>query len=167
MRGRGRAQTGPQIALLHQIHESPPGRARQHLIEELIRAGNWEGQIRSLASRWRQDGDGVLLKELMQAGRLGLLEAVSRWRPHRRRGWPTYAWFWVRKSLERLCRAQGPIVGESEHEIRLVRLVAREVRRGAQDEQEIARRTGLSLQQVRRGLQGRRPRGWAELTDRS
>lgn len=131
------------------------------LLSHFIRAGEWEGQIRALARRWRQDG--LTEEELCAAGMTGLLRAIKGRKPGL--GFRSYAYQWIKKELGRLCRASGSIVMETEEEMRIRHAVEKRARRGL-DAAGIAKETGLSLAQVARGLQGRRPLGWKGLDDR-
>lgn len=139
------------------LHRYAAGRARPqpHLAAEIIATGGWSRQIGEIAARWKcptanQD-------ELRQAGLVGFLEALNRLDMRRAHGWRTYAYRWISKEIERLARRQGLIVQESEPELRLRRAVCRAAANG-QSEQDIAKATGYSLEQVQRGLAGRRPR---------
>ena len=97
---------------------------------------------------------------LMQLGADVLIEG---WRPGG--AFRTYAYTWVTKEIDRACRLGGPLVLESEHEVRIRRSVEKLRRQGLSPE-EIAARAGLSPDQVERGLQGRRALGWADLDGR-
>jgi hypothetical protein len=137
-------------------------RGERWLIPHLIRAGEWDDQIAAIARRWRQEG--LTHAEISAAGMAGLLRAIRDWRPGP--GWRSYAYRWITKEIERLCRASGSIVMETEDEMRVRRAVERHVRRGVTDPALLAKKTGLSPAQVARGLQGRRPIGWKEITER-
>ena len=141
--------------------------ACQRAIEELIRRGNWQGQLTTQAAKWVQEG--ADLEEFVQAGYVGLLEAIDRWSP-KKQGWRTYAYFWVRKRMAELSRLQGAIVIEREHEVRLVNLVARVTKEIARTGKSVSVRrvqkaAGLTRAKAAAGLQGRRPKGWVRLTE--
>jgi len=150
--------------LLCQIQKAR-GPARDRLLGRLWVLEHWDRRIAALAKRWQQDD--LPLDELIQAGRLGLLEALARFDRRRGgKGWHAYAYQWIGKALERTVRAAGPIVLETEHEIRLYRKVSKHLRAGLTDPQEIAQRTGLTPAQVKGALSGRRPRGWGEVEEK-
>lgn len=130
------------------------------LIPDLLRAGDWDRQIATLARRWRQEG--LSLDELCSAGKVGLLRAISRYRPGG--GFRSFAYLWIKKELERACRYGGSIVMETEQEMRVRRTVEKQARKGL-DPAAIATATGLSSAQVEQGLRGRRALGWKDITD--
>lgn len=104
----------PHAALIVQIQKAS-GRTRDALLAKLVSEGRWERRLATLAHGWRCST--VAHQELVQAGYVGLLEAVRRFDPSRI-GWATYATLWCRKEMERLARRQGHIVIETEYERR-------------------------------------------------
>lgn len=160
-RRRERDRQERLILLLLRLTQVPP-RIHQRLQEELIRVGEWRPQIRAIASRWAMDG--VSPEEFESAGLLGLLTAASRYDVSLgHRGWPTYATLWIRVEVARLARHSGPLVLETEREIKVARKVARALRQGASSLEAVAEKTGLSPAVVVGAMEGRRPGAWCEL----
>lgn len=141
--------------------------AAQRAVERIYVAGNWQGRLTKEARKWVQEG--VELEEFISAGQVGLLEAIERWSP-KHPSWWTYAYFWIRKRMAELSRIQGAIVIEREHEVRLVNLVAKVTSKMERTGKNVTvkavqRATGLTKERAERGMEGRRPRGWASLPE--
>lgn len=132
------------------------------LVPLLLKAGQWERQVSALAQKWTQDG--LSREDLCSAGMMGLMRAIRGYKPGG--GFRTYAYLWIRKEIERACRAGGSLLIESEQEMRVRRTVERLRRRGLSPK-EIAAKAGMSPEQVQRGLQGRRRLGWKDLDART
>jgi len=87
------------------------------LMDQVIRLGEWEPQVRAVAWRWRQRG--LDQDDLIQAGLQGLCEAALRYDAARGiLGWATYAHLWIRRRISELTRQMGPIVSETQCERR-------------------------------------------------
>lgn len=112
-------------------------RAREKLVMSM------HGLVRHLAKTiWRMGGE--VLDELVQAGHLGLLEAVERFDPNREVKISSYASFWVlmrmRQAKQRVLGAQSEPARWNPAEDRARKLVAE----GMTDPDELSRRSGMT-----------------------
>lgn len=160
-----------EIEILTALQGTTDPRQRQRLIERLIQAGGWTAQIRTACRPYRGRADH---DDLAQAGYLGLLRAVSSYRGGDGSGWHTYAWTWIKKSLQRAVRQAGPLVPEGDQDYQARVLVARDVaQHGQADLDRLAaqvpeptpgrRSKRVSRAALARALAGGRDRAWAEL----
>ena len=108
----------------------------------------------TFARRYR----GMALVDLIQEGNLGLLRAVDKFDPRRGLRFSTYAAWWIRHSLGRALADQSKMIRLPVHLTGAVQRVRRaqdrlhrETGRSATPD-ELATRTGLPIEQVRRAL---------------
>ena len=153
MPGPGPAPSTERAALMALRAAQTPAQA-QRATGVLCQA--WAGRVRALASAWT--GPGLDLDDLCQAGTVGLLRAARDADLDRTdQEWTAYAYSHARKELERLSRAQGRIVVESEHERRLAGRVGKALARDPDlSDQDLSEITGLTAGQCARARRGRR-----------
>ena len=110
----------------------------------------------SIAKKYQHRG--LALPDLVQEGNAGLMHAVGRFDYRRGFRFSTYATWWIRQSLARAISETGPAVRIPVHMVETVAkvkraswLMRRELGRAPAPE-EIAERTGISPERVRRAL---------------
>ncbi len=110
----------------------------------------------SIAKKYQHRG--LALPDLVQEGNAGLMHAVSKYDYRRGFKFSTYATWWIRQSLARAISETGPAVRIPVHMVETVKkvkraswLLGRELGRAPAPE-EIAERTGMSLDRVQKAL---------------
>jgi len=101
---------------------------------------------------------GLEFLDLIQEGNLGLMKAVDKFEYRRGYKFSTYATWWIRQSMMRAVADQGRTIRIPVHMIERINRLTRAVRQLVQEcgrkptAEEIARRMGLSLDEVRNVL---------------
>ena len=101
---------------------------------------------------------GLEFLDLIQEGNLGLMKAVDKFEYRRGYKFATYATWWIRQSMMRAVADQGRTIRIPVHMIERINRLTRAVRQLVQEcgrkptAEEIARRMGLSLDEVRNVL---------------
>jgi len=156
------ARNERERAVLLQLAQATTPAERQRLQQQLITLGEWMPQIRAIAGRWIRRG--LARADLEGAGLLGLLTAAARYDASRKHhGWATYATLWIQVEICKLARHSGPLVLETEREIRVGRAVRRAMAAGMTSAEEIAKKVKAPVQGVAEAMRGRRAAGWAAL----
>ena len=129
-------------------------REMRQATEEMIRANL--RLVVSIARKYRNRG--LPLADLIQEGNTGLMHAVGKFDYRRGFKFSTYATWWIRQSLARAIGETGPAIRIPVHMVETVKtvkrvswLMDRELGRAPAPE-EIAERTGMPLERVRRAL---------------
>ncbi|PON71375.1 RNA polymerase sigma factor [Trema orientale] len=123
--------------------------------DELIRST--KSLVLYLARNYR--GLGIALDDLLQAGKLGVLQGAERFDHTRGYKFSTYVQYWIRKSMSRLVtqNARGIKVpctlSKAINQIQKTRKAITNGRGKYPDDDEIAKLTGLSLDKIRSASQ--------------
>ncbi|KAF4356029.1 hypothetical protein F8388_026032 [Cannabis sativa] len=126
-----------------------------HCQDEVIRST--KSLVLYLARKYR--GLGIALDDLLQAGKIGVLQGAERFDPARGYRFSTYVQYWIRKSMSRLVarHARGIKVpgtlSKAINRIQKTRKAITNSRGKCQDDNEIAKLTGLSLDKIRSASQ--------------
>ncbi|MEU5161171.1 SigB/SigF/SigG family RNA polymerase sigma factor [Streptomyces sp. NPDC020875] len=141
-------------AAFHRLARLPRGPERERIREEVTRA--WLPMAYRIASRYR--GKGESIDDLRQVAALALVKAVDRYEPGRGKAFEAYAVPTITGEVRRHFRdySWSVHVPRSVQEIRNnVRIAYRELSDQGREPAvaELARRTGLSEGEVRKGLE--------------
>ncbi|XP_062101354.1 RNA polymerase sigma factor sigC [Humulus lupulus] len=126
-----------------------------HCQDELIRST--KSLVLYIARNYR--GLGIALSDLLQAGKIGVLQGAERFDHTRGYRFSTYVQYWIRKSMSRLVarHARGIKVpctlSKAINQIQKTRKAVTNSRGKYQDDNEIAKLTGLSLNKIRSASQ--------------
>jgi RNA polymerase sigma factor (sigma-70 family) len=145
VRARPPLSPGEQTRLARQVRRGDDI-ARRRMIEGNLRL------VFAVAGRYR--GRGAPLADLVQDGTIGLARAVERFDPDRGATFPTYAVWWIRRSMLDAIAASRPIrvPPAAARKLAAVRRAEAELRRAGirpVTAEAIAGRTGLSAATVR------------------
>jgi RNA polymerase primary sigma factor len=134
-----------ELELARRAHEGDET-ARDQLIQANLRL------VIAIARKY--SGWGVPLADLIQEGNLGLIRAVSLYRPEKGTRFSTYAAWWVRHQIRRALQEQSSVVRLPVYLVKTLRRVRHtatvlEQELGRKPTlHEIAQQTGLSVEQV-------------------
>ncbi|KAJ4839311.1 hypothetical protein Tsubulata_018122 [Turnera subulata] len=100
-------------------------------------------------------GAGITLDDLIQAGRLGVLQGAERFDHTRGIKFSTYVTYWIRKSMSRMVEQNGSAIQipstliQAKHQITKARKALRNSNGKRPNDTEIAKFTGLSLAKIK------------------
>lgn len=158
---------GPLVAQLSECAAREPNNTTLHHVLARIESHRLESDrataefvqsnlriVVTFARRYR----GMPLVDLIQEGNLGLLRAVDKFDHRRGLRFSTYAAWWIRHALSRALADQSKMIRVPVHLTGTVQRVRRAEERWMREtgraptQQDLAARTGIPLEQVRRAL---------------
>jgi RNA polymerase primary sigma factor len=137
-----------EVELARRI-EAGDSSARDEMIESNLRL------VVSIAKRYQ--GRGLPFEDLLQEGTLGLIRAVEKFDRHRGFKFSTYATWWIRQAVSTTSDESGSIRIPTDlaQRMRMLRATSASMEaagRGQPTADELAEKTGLSMDQVEEGL---------------